>query len=90
MTEFIILSMLGILAQFLYFPIKAAKYAKYFIKARDYLNILFPVETYPPGIAFDNRADLQRITQTGGAVPIEAVKQATKDKGFNIPFLPGR
>lgn len=88
--QYIISMLVGFLAQFLLMPSKAAKYAKYLLKARDWLNLLFPVELYPKGGAFDNGDILPSgMTNEKVSVPISAVKEAQKSQGFNIPFIKG-
>lgn len=84
MTEFIIVAVLGILAQFFLMG-GGAKYAKYLIKARDYLNALFPIEIYPKGIAFEGRdATLFNANEKKVMVKPEDVKAASKSHGFNL------
>ncbi len=89
--QMVITSLLGFVAQFLMMPTKAAKYAKYLLKLRDWLNILFPVSVYPTGGAFDNNNPLGELglSKDKVSVPISAVKEATKTQGFNIPFIKG-
>ena len=66
---------------------KAAPYAKWLIRARDYLTLLFPFDDYP---AFaTNDTALKGIDKEAAAVPVEAVKTEVKKNGFNIPFIKG-
>jgi hypothetical protein len=66
---------------------KAAPYAKWLIRSRDYLLLLFPLEDYPQ-FATDDVA-LKGLDVSGIAVPIETVKKEAKKSGFNIPFIKG-
>lgn len=45
--ELLIRMLVSMLGEYLIKPKTAAKYAKYFIRARDYLILLFPLDTYP-------------------------------------------
>ncbi len=85
-VEMMIKMVVAMLGEYLIKPAKAAKYAKWFIRARDYLNILFPVETYPEGY---KGTTIENVPKDKAAVPVEAVKEAMKEKGFNIPFVKG-
>lgn len=90
--QMIITSLMGFIAQFLMMPTKAAKYAKYLLKVRDWLNLLFPVTVYPTGGAFDNNnplGEFSGMSKDKVSVPLSAVKEATKTQGFNIPFIRG-
>lgn len=49
MTEQLIKMLVAILGEYLINPKSAAKYAKYLVRGRDYLNILFPIDKYPEG-----------------------------------------
>lgn len=62
---------------------KAAPYAKWLIRIRDYLLILFPQEMYPSWATED--VALQNTKPQ--AVPIDSVKKAAKELGFSLPFL---
>jgi hypothetical protein len=84
--EFLIQMLLSMIGAYLIKPASAAKYAKWFIRLRNFLNLLFPVETYPVDWKGTN-IDAGKPDQY--AVPVEAVKQAAKEKGFNIPFIKG-
>ncbi len=76
-----------ILAGFIMKPKGAAKYAKYLIKARDYLNMLFPEETYPQ---LDySKTSIGKADKSDIAVPLEEVEKAAKREGFNLPFIKG-
>ena len=84
-VEFLIKMMVAILGEYLLVPAKAAKYAKWLIRARDYLNLLFPTSKYPEnwdGVKLD-------IGKVDYAVPESAIIKASKDRGFNIPFIKG-
>ncbi|MDQ3747990.1 MAG: hypothetical protein M3367_03080 [Acidobacteriota bacterium] len=86
-TDLLIKLVVGLIGQFLVAPMSAAKYAKYFLRARDYLNILFPLDVYP-----ENTGDttLAKLSKEDRMVPVKAVKEAMKKDGFNIPFVKGR
>lgn len=87
-TDFLLEALLGILRGFLFKSSKAAQFAKYLIRARDYLLLLFPVEMYPTNDTDD--AVLKSIgPENVQPVPIDAVKTAAKKNGFNIPFIKG-
>jgi len=81
--DFLLQMVLPIIGNFLTKPGSAAKYAKWFIRIRNYLNLLFPVEVYPADWSGTtiNPAKAERY-----AVPVEAVKDAAKNLGFKITF----
>lgn len=85
-TEWLIKTIVSMLGEYLILPTKAAKYAKWFIRARNYLNLLFPVEKYPVDWQGTNISEDQPDLYE---VPVEAVKRAANEKGFNLPFIRG-
>lgn len=85
MNDWILEMLLSMLRTFLLKSSKAAQYARYLLKARDYLLLLFPTEQYPE-FALDDPY-LNQITVT--PVPVAEVKKAGSKFGFNIPFVHG-
>lgn len=84
--EMILQLFVSLLGEYLLAPIKAAKWSKYFLKARDYLNLLFPEDLYPKGGAFSQPlTTIQGMTADKVAVPISAVKEASAKHGFSMP-----
>ncbi len=83
---FLIEMLFNVIRGFLFKSEKAAPYAKWLLRIRDYLNLLFPADTYPENST--NDATLKAIDVE--PVPVEAVKKAAKTGGFNIPFIKGR
>jgi hypothetical protein len=86
-VDMIIKMVVAMLGEYLLKPVKAAKYAKWFIRARDYLLLLFPLYIYPEGDYSDTT--IGKRDKEDLAVPPDAVKKAAKDNGFNIPFIKG-
>lgn len=84
---FLIEMLFSVLRGFLRDSKKAAPYAKWLLRIRDYLNLLFPVEDYPAFATED--VALQGLNEKAVAVPVEAVKKEAKKSGFNIPFIKG-
>ena len=82
---FLIEMLFNVIRGFLFKSEKAAPYAKWLLRIRDYLNLLFPTETYPANSTDD--ATLKTISVD--PVPVAAVKKAAKTGGFNIPFIRG-
>lgn len=86
-VEALIKLIVSLIGEYLFVPAKAAKYAKWFLRARDYLLILFPLDRYPTtgllGTAFEG-ADVNKL-----AVPVDAVKTEMTKRDFNIPFIKG-
>lgn len=83
---FILEMLIGVLRGWIFKSEKAAPYAKWLLRIRDYLLLLFPVEMYPEGGTEDP------VLATGVDVkPVakSAVKSAAKASGFNIPFIKG-
>lgn len=70
-TEMLIKMLVSILGEYLIKPETAAKYAKYLLRGRDYLNILFPVETYPEGDY--SGTSIGRADRDSLAVPVAKV-----------------
>lgn len=66
---------------------KLAPFTKWLLRIRDYLNLLFPIDTYPEDATGD--VYLERVKDDIVPVPISAVKTAAKKEGFNIPFIKG-
>lgn len=86
-TQFILEMLLGVLRGFLFKSSKAAQFAKYLLRARDYLLLLFPEAEYP----FNQTDD--PFLKTGVEVKAVAksdVKKAAKEHKFNLPFVKGR
>lgn len=85
-AQFIIEIVVNLLRTFLFSSSKAAAYAKYFLRIRDYLLLLFPLEMYPEGQTNDPvlaaGIDVQPVTE-------DDIKKATRDYGFNLPFIRG-
>ena len=67
---------------------KAAPYAKWAIRIRDYLLILFPLEDYPEFQT--NDVALKGLDESAAVVPVALVKTEAKKNAFNIPFLKGK
>jgi hypothetical protein len=86
--EVLIRMLVSVIGGYLFKPEGAAKYAKWFIIIRNYLLILFPLDQYPEGDILGNSA-MKGVDPKTLAVPVEAVKQESKDRGFNIPFIKG-
>lgn len=72
--EMLIRMLVSLLGEYLIKPATAGKYAKYFVRARDYLLLLFPLERFPEGdyggTNIKNKADF--------AVPANAVGSDVK------------
>lgn len=85
--ETIIKLLVSLIGEYLFKPSSAAKYAKWFLRMRDYLNLLFPEDRYP--VASFEGTSLKGMRAETFAVPIEAVKEESKKRGFNIPFIKG-
>lgn len=84
--SFMIEMLLSILRGFLFNTKKAAPYAKWLLRIRDYLLLMFPIEMYPINSTADAAlASSVEVTP----VPISEVKKAGKGLGFNIPFIKG-
>ena len=86
-VEMMIKMVVAMLGEYLLKPGSAAKYAKWFLRGRDYLLLLFPLETYPTDY---KGTSVENAPKGSTAVPVEAVKAAMKEKGFNIPFVKGK
>lgn len=84
--ELMIKLFVSLIGEYLLKPGKAAKYAKWLLTARDYLNLLFPSETYPMGVAAPH---IKGMTSEKVAVPISAVEEAAKSRGFSLGSLFG-
>ncbi len=82
--SFLIEMLFSVIRSFLFKSEKAAPYAKWLLRIRDYLNLLFPIETYP-----ENATDDPALKMEVEPVPVSAVKAAAKATGFNIPFIKG-
>jgi hypothetical protein len=85
--SFIFEMLAAALRGYLFNSAKLAKYAKWGLRIRDYLNIFFPLDTYPPNSTGD--AALKNLDTDALAVPVEAVKKEAKSGGFNLPFIKG-
>jgi hypothetical protein len=85
MEQFIFEMLISTLRSYLFKTEKIAKYAKYALRARDYLLAFFPLETYPVGGTGDALLENANVKP----VPLPAVKEAAKTGGFNIPFIRG-
>jgi hypothetical protein len=85
-ASFIFEMAVGILRGFLTNSAKAAQYAKWLLRIRDYLLLLFPVDTYPQNETADSILNAIKKVKP---VPVEAVKSASAQNGFNIPFIKG-
>ena len=83
--SFIIEMVMTIIRGFLTNSTKVAPYAKWLLRIRDYLTLLFPIDTYPAMSTED--LTLQNVKVT--PVPVSAVKAAGTKFGFNIPFIHG-
>lgn len=83
--SFLIEMLFNVIRGFLFKSEKAAPYAKWLLRIRDYLNLLFPIEIYP----HDSTGDAALKTVDVKPVAIEAVKKAGSGLGFNIPFIKG-
>jgi hypothetical protein len=60
--EFLIRTLVSLLGEYLLNPISAAPYKKYLLRGRDYLNLLLPVERFPPDYGAANiTGDLDRF-----------------------------
>ncbi len=75
----------NIIRGFLFNSTKAAPYAKWLLRIRDYLNLLFPADTYPANKA----ADTALTAVTIKPVAVEDVKKAGSKGGWSIPFIHG-
>ncbi len=84
--SFLIEMLVTVLRGFLFKSEKAAPYAKWLIRSRDYLNLLFPVEMYPENATKDAALEAIEVKP----VPVTEVKKAAKTGGFNLPFIKGR
>jgi hypothetical protein len=84
-ASFILEMLIGFLRGWIFKSEKAAPYAKWLLRIRDYLLKLFPVEMYPEGGTGDAVLEAAKVSP----VPVEAVKKAAKSSGFNIPFIKG-
>ena len=87
-AEFILEALIGMLRGWIFKNAKAAQYAKYLIRVRDYILLLFPVEMYPVQGTKDPVLDAMD-TDAIEPVPVKAVQEAAKKSGFNIPFIKG-
>lgn len=87
-VETLIKMIVALIGEYLFKPEKAAKYAKWFLRARDYLLLLFPLDVYPEQGLLES-SSFSGMTREKVAVPIAAVKEAAKSRGFNIPFIKG-
>jgi hypothetical protein len=83
-VDFLMQMILPIIGNFLTKPASAAKYAKWLIRIRNYLNLLFPPEVYPANWEGTN---INPAKPERYAVPVEAVKSAASNFGFKIPFF---
>lgn len=83
-VEVLIKLLVSLIGSYVFKPGSAAKYAKWFLQIRDYLLLLFPVETYP-----ENANIIAGMSKDKVAVPIDAVKAATKSHGFDLSHLFG-
>lgn len=70
---------------------KIAPFAKYALKIRDYLNLLLPEHLYPKGSGLNEevKAQIEKVGEENIALPIKEAKKASKEFGFNIPFVKG-
>jgi hypothetical protein len=87
MNEFILEMVLGSLRSFLFKSSKAAKFAKYLLRIRDYILLLFPLDLYP-----QNQTEDPLLNAGVEVKPVAKadVKKAAKEFGFNLPFVKGR
>ncbi len=85
-VQFLIKMLIAMLGEYLVVPAKAAKYAKWFLRGRDYLNLLFPIEKYP---ADWSGTSINPAKAEKYVVPESAIVAAGKERGFNIPFIKG-
>lgn len=85
--SFVIEMLFNILRGFLRDSRKAAPYAKWLIRIRGYLLILFPKEDYPTFST--NDVALSGVDKKRAAVPVNLVKTEGKKGGFTIPFIKG-
>lgn len=81
---FVIEMLLSILRGFLFSSKKAAPYAKWLLRIRDYLLLLFPVATYPQNATADPALS-SGVAVT--PVPVEEVKKAASTNGFSLPNI---
>jgi hypothetical protein len=86
-TQFILEMLIGVLRGFLLNNKKAAQFAKYLLRARDYILLLFPLEMYPEGKTDD---PMLKAGVDVKPVELKEVKKASKEFGFNLPFIKGR
>jgi hypothetical protein len=75
-TETLIKLLVSLLGEYLIKPETAAKYAKYLLRGRDYLLLLFPVDKYPEG-DYKGTTIARRDASTF-AVPVSAVPEAIR------------
>lgn len=87
-VDFIWEALIGYLRGWLFKNTKAAQYAKYALRVRDYLLLLFPIEMYPTFQTADPVLESVNVDSIK-PVPVEAVKSAAKKSGFNLPFIKG-
>lgn len=80
----IIQLLVGLLGEYLLKPASAAKYAKWLLTARDYLNLLFPSDVYPMGAVAPH---ITGMSKDKVAVPLDAVKEASEKQGFSLGTL---
>lgn len=85
-VQAIIQLFVGFLGQYIFKPKGAAKYAKWFITSRDYLLLLFPLESFPVGSGDAHTATIDKNT---AAVSVADVKAAQQTHGFNLSSLFG-
>lgn len=85
--SFLFEMLFNLLRGYLFNSAKLAPVAKWALRIRDYLNLFFPLETYPPNATGD--VALKNLDPETVAVPVEAVKKEAQKSGFNIPFIKG-
>lgn len=83
--EILLQLLLPMIGALLIKPKSAAKFAKWLIRIRNYLNLLFPVTVYPEDWTGTNITPSEAY-----AVPVSAVKDAMKEKGFSVKIADGK
>jgi hypothetical protein len=82
---FLIEMLLSVVRGFLFNSKKAAPYAKWLLRIRDYLMLLFPIEIYPKNATGDPALEQIRVQP----VPIDEVKKASSSNGFSLSNIFG-
>lgn len=78
----IIKMLIALFGEYLINPRSAAKYVKWLIRGRMYLNLLVPVEIYPDDWEGTNINPKQTKKY---AIPVTAVKAEAEERGFKMP-----